>query len=332
MPTVRPIRPIEEAELLAIIDRTADAYFDRLLAAWAAAVAHAVRKSDPAYRLVTALRQRNVSAVVSSIDWQALEAGLTNATKVRSVLQLFEDLMVEGARVGRLLVPARPLLPSPLTDEQFKARVHAWVERFGAARVRGITEQTRKGLRLVLAESWRGSTPYQWTAKELRGLIGLDARQGKALARYAQQLVGSVQPSGRKRTAGEISRMVETRRRRMIAERSVRIARTEAYQAAAVGMREWWREQVRQGNIDADAYRREWVARPAGADPPVCPWCRALDGKRIKISGERWKSSQYGAVDNPPLHVRCLCGQRLVPVELPEVEPGEFQGDVADAA
>src|SRR5262245_8017994 len=121
MPPFRALRTVPEEAAIQLLDRAADTFFDQLLDSWSAALVGA-QSSDDRLRLNTALALQNPTAAVDAIDWRGLERELLRTTGSNAFLGSLGRLALEGAAVGRRLVPgrARSRLPEPLTDAEFR--------------------------------------------------------------------------------------------------------------------------------------------------------------------------------------------------------------------
>lgn len=83
--------------------------------------------------------------------------------------------------------------------------------------------------------------------------------------------------------------------------RSLRIARTEATRILNQGTIQAFKSSGVSG-------QKEWIAT---MDERTCPWCRALDGKKVGLS-ETFESDGM-ALDHPPRHPNCRCSVIMLP-------------------
>ena len=165
--------------------------------------------------------------------------------------------------------------------------------------VTGVTAQTRKALRAVIARSFSEGLSSRDTAKLIKPLIGLTERQAIAVVnrRAANVAKGWAQDRLAKDAAAYAQRLLKAR--------SVLIARTELASASTAGQVSRWTQAKAQGLIDGSMVQ-VWITTP---DDKLCPVCEAIDGQTTVIGGTF--RTDTGDVSGPPAHPNCRCALGL---------------------
>lgn len=164
-----------------------------------------------------------------------------------------------------------------------------------------VTAESRRAIRTIVATAIEQGITVRDTARLIRQVVGLNARQASALARFRQRLA-----DGRV-TGAALERQVDRYYRRLLRQRAELIARTEIMTAQARGQEEVWSEAMARDLIQRDEMERVWIVTP---DDRLCPDCAGMDGARAPIGGVF--TSPIGPVVGPPLHPHCRCAQGLV--------------------
>jgi hypothetical protein len=177
----------------------------------------------------------------------------------------------------------------------------------GAAFVRGVTDETRRAIRTVVARAFNeGITPRD-TARLLRPMIGLTERQATAVVNRQLRLVKAGW------SVTDVSRLTARYAEQLRRRRALTIARTEIIRAEADGALASWR-QAQQSGLLSQAARKIWTVSD---DDRLCPFCAPLDGATATLDGEF--STGLTKVQGPPLHPNCRCA---IAVDIP-VPPRE---------
>ena len=157
----------------------------------------------------------------------------------------------------------------------------AWAEKHCAKLVREVTEETRAGIRDVIARGVKEGKSVPRMAKEIRPLVGLTSRQSMAVANYDEWLIMN-RPE---LSATEVSRRVDVYARRMHRRRAKMISHTESAFAVDEGTLQGY-EQVGVKEVE--------ILLAEGA----CDDCVELAQKRYK------PSEAHGIL---PAHPVCRC-------------------------
>lgn len=181
---------------------------------------------------------------------------------------------------------ARPPDVSLIFNASNPEAIKAALEK-SAELVMSISEETRTGIRNSIARAIDEGRPPRIAAKDIRDMIGLNARQ--------QQSIDSMRDDG----ASDLEIAKATRE--ALNYRAEMIARTETMRASNLGQRALWDVADEAGLIDATA-TREFVATP---DERECPVCAGLDGKTFGL--DEPIHTDFGDVTEPPVHPNCRC-------------------------
>lgn len=159
--------------------------------------------------------------------------------------------------------------------------------------IQDVTKKTREAVGAIIESAMKvGKHPYQ-SAREIKQVVGLDARRAQALAGYRKALEegssralaldigGNAAASIRSAyyndsmTQDKINKLVEGYRQRLLRQRAQTIARTESMRAASMGNREAWTQALEQTNQPLASFKRYWIAtnddrtRPDHLEIPV---------------------------------------------------------------
>jgi hypothetical protein len=201
------------------------------------------------------------------------------------------------------------------------------VRTYGFNLIRQITDDTRDGIRAIVAHAMEyGGHPTE-QARQIRSLIGLTESQADAVANFRDMLEngdrealtramrdrrfdGTLrQALGDNPTATlspeQIERMTGRYAERMLNMRAETIARTETINAARLGTQAAWRQAAEDGLLDMNTIRQGWMVTP---DDRLCVYCAAvplLNPEGVPL-GQQF-STPLGPVDGPTLHPLCRC-------------------------
>lgn len=206
------------------------------------------------------------------------------------------------------------------------------VRTYGFDLIQQISEDTRVGIRQIVADAMEfGGHPYD-QARQIRSLIGLTEDQANAVSNFRTMLENRDRAALTReirdrrfdgtleRALGDnptvdlsqeqIDRMVERYAARMLDYRAKNIARTETINAARIGTQESWHQAVENGLLDATKVRQGWLVTP---DDRLCIYCAAvplMNPKGVPL-GEQFHTP-LGPSDGPGLHPSCRCAVYLL--------------------
>lgn len=201
------------------------------------------------------------------------------------------------------------------------------VRTYGFNLIRQITDDTRDGIRAIVAHAMEyGGHPYE-QARQIRLLIGLTESQADAVANFRRMLEegdadaltralrdhrfdGTLrQALGANPTLTltdeQIDKMVARYAERMLNARAENIARTETINAARLGTQAAWRQAAEDGWLEHAKIRQGWMVTP---DDRLCVYCAAVPllNPEGVLLGQQFVTP-LGPVDGPTLHPLCRC-------------------------
>lgn len=206
------------------------------------------------------------------------------------------------------------------------------VRTYGFNLIQQISDDTRDGIRAIVANALEyGGHPYE-QARQIRNLIGLTDSQAEAVDNFRTLLEdgdrGALDRALRDRrfdstleqalgqastielSPEHIDRMVDRYAERMLNARAETIARTETINAARLGTQNAWVQATENGLLDRTTVRQGWLVTP---DDRLCVYCAEVpemnpDGVPL---GQKFKTP-LGLSDGPALHPNCRCALYLL--------------------
>jgi hypothetical protein len=268
------------------------------------------RLEGPSRRRIEAAVEQARAGIAEEAIAEALRTLNTDAVlRVLLVDRVAEGLATAAVAVSReMIAGAGPLVVDRLSAqlavqiewEAVSHRAFVWVRRHGAELVTQIGESTREALAGIVEHAFREPLSQAATAKLIRGAVGLNAPQSRALDRYWRDLAAAVGDGTI--SQARAAQLGERYRQRLLKHRAMVITRQESATAGNQAQREVWRAVP-----EADAaYVREAVA--IMKDGRICAGCHERHGWRAPIGG----AYQDGSDGPPWVHVTCRCGERLV--------------------
>lgn len=180
--------------------------------------------------------------------------------------------------------------------------VQDWADRRGAEFVTSVTNNQMEGLRAVVQRaSVLQDINVDTLARAIRPLVGLYHQQSVANLRYFEKLI---QSGVKEKRALDLSIRYAARQHRY---RGYLIARTELAFSYNKGAHEGIKQAQAAGYMGK--VEKIWVT---AADERTCPYCSALDGKRIAMDEEFDFKTKLALSDprirlTPPAHPSCRC-------------------------
>ncbi len=211
-------------------------------------------------------------------------------------------------------VRTSPIPSTWFSLERWTNEAIRFVENRSAARIVGIDQATREGIRAIISEAFSefgtgrdGITRALVALDGSDGLrLGLDPRRSRTLVRWINENITPDIPAPRAR------KMIDRRYRQLLRQRAVVIAQTESVYTANAGYVEAVQLAVAEGQLDPNIYILEWVARVIR-----CPRCAAMDTSTREIHGGSFVSDGSGplgieAIAFPDLHPNGWCFIRTI--------------------
>jgi len=214
-------------------------------------------------------------------------------------------------------------IKTAFTLRQFEA------ERFLAANqeflASSIMIESKEAVRQVILNGFETGKAPRVMAREIKGMIGLNASQSQALinlettlnTRQAKGLGWPPRKIGLKQTPltdDRIDNLLTRSNKKMLRQRAEMLSRTESIRSANAGSQATWENAVSQGFLPSTV-RKIWQS---ALDERTCPFCNSLHGTTVEL-----KQSFSTSVENesggivtinephPPAHVLCRCSVSL---------------------
>ncbi len=172
--------------------------------------------------------------------------------------------------------------------------------------VTNVSQQSQQAIRDAITRSVMGQLDREETRAIIRGAIGLNARQGKALANFGASLFDQGNSNAFDMIAAYSDRLLD--------QRAATIARTETMTAANFGQVDAWSAMQAAGFLPDDA-TQVWLVTD---DDRLCDDCAPMGDQAVGIGGT-FQQTEKGVlpsdrepyagpeVDAPPLHENCRC-------------------------
>jgi hypothetical protein len=247
---------------------------------------NSLQKVNPAH-LEQAAAAGNVEAAVHAFDWQTFTQNFAPARD--AIVGTAVHTATSGAGMPTNLKVKLNFTASDSGAVKFAQT------RTGAL-IRDITEGQRDLVRGIITQSQRDGVSWKDTAKSIRQVVGLTNRQAVSLQSAADSFQKLALKSGLNPVDAQARADVQTNkyRDRMVADRSVAIARTEISFAQNAGRMMGWQAAITQGFISTESTKTWITAFP-------CPECAEYEGDTVPIN-EPFDNGE----DQPPLHPNCF--------------------------
>ena len=184
-------------------------------------------------------------------------------------------------------------------------RTLKYAQQQSALLVTNMTNQMQEVVRTVIGRAFADNVTVYDTARELRSVINLTARQEVTLTRFTEMNRTRLMQeglSGRKLET-KLNALVERQYKKMISQRSKVIARNEILVAENHGRFLGFTQSVEQGWAHPMSMKR-WST---STDERTCDICMPMNGKSVQ-----WNQSYPNGVFNPPAHIQCRCSISLL--------------------
>lgn len=229
------------------------------------------KKTEPGNLPAEIKKKKSKSQIIIDyVDWETIKKSGTSIIKPAylNIMEKSGNLSLAQARIEASFDVINP-------------RSVKWAEKYSYELITLVEEETKKGIREIVAHGLKEGKTLTQIAKDIGNLrdVGLNARQSASLLKYRKALEA-------KRLPKELYLQKYTKRYdRMLRERSRLIARTEVSRG------------VNEGYLDSlEGSRYEEVELSSAAD--ACAHCLSLAGQKFKRSEAR------GML---PLHPNCRC-------------------------
>jgi SPP1 gp7 family putative phage head morphogenesis protein len=225
-------------------------------------------------------------------------------TSLNKVVPNLANQVAASANISAKSLPKRITIESNFTATD--PRAIAWAQQRAGARVAGITRESQKAVAETIANGLKTSYTRQEVVERLRKIVGLDARQARALGNFYEKNLQQLLEEGYtyEEAVEEVTKLSKQYRERLLTQRATRIARTETLAAANAGRMLSWAEADSQGLLPPDSVKRWKTA----TDERTCPVCRPLHNVSVP-----WQSIFTTGDAMPPAHPNCRCTAVIIP-------------------
>jgi SPP1 gp7 family putative phage head morphogenesis protein len=225
-------------------------------------------------------------------------------SSLNSVVPNLANQVASSANISAKNLPKRISIESNFTAVD--PRAIAWAQQRAGARIQGITRESQKAVAESIVNGLKGGLTRDEVITRLRKIVGLDARQARALGAFYEKNLQQLLEEGYtyEEALAEVTKTSEQYRQRLLTQRATRIARTETLAAANAGRMLSWGEADAQGILPADSMKRWKTA----TDERTCPVCKPMHNVAVQ-----WQSSFSTGDVMPPAHPNCRCTAVIVP-------------------
>lgn len=267
---VSKARPSRRAQTNALLN-IADGMEPKLRRRWVEAI-RAIEAKIGGKRLLEALATGTPEEIIAALGLQDIGAQLG----------AFLDTVQETYRKGAVATVQQAAdgiagIKAVVRFDETNPRAVSYAQRYSYDLITRATDEIRNATRdSVLAGIAEGRNP-RTMIRDLKQVIGLDARRAKALSNYRRMLqegnptasrrdipardaslIETTFEAGNRLPAARINELVEAYRDRLLRQRAETIARTESMRAVSNGNREAWKQVVEGSGIAADRFVRFW--------------------------------------------------------------------------
>ena len=240
--------------------------------------------------IVKALFSGKVETVFKTLPWNKLGK------------QLGASVDGIGIAAQRAAESADKLLPKPLglNYDVRNPRLDKYLTQRTGEMITVVQEGTLQAVRDSTKRAFTSGLTPRDVAAEIRGSIGLNARQARALTNYRDNLEKSGTAPGR------IDSLAEAYGERLLDQRAIMIGRTEVANAINEGQQSVW-DTAKEEGLLPDSAKRVWIV-----DGDPCPQlCLPMSMVAVGID-EPWTLPDGRKVETPSYsHPHCMCLAQL---------------------
>lgn len=181
----------------------------------------------------------------------------------------------------------------------------AYAQQQSATLVTNMTSQMQEIVRQVIGNSYSSNMTVWDTARELRSVINLTARQEATLSRFIDMNRARLMAEGYtgRKLEKKLDELVERQYKRMVSQRSKVIARNEILVAENQGRMLGFEQSIEDGWAHPKSVKR-WST---STDERTCSICMPMNGASVQ-----WNVSFPNGVYMPPAHIMCRCSISLL--------------------
>jgi hypothetical protein len=266
-------------------------------------------KLTPAARaaLLNAMQQMSEQVSIPALTKAIQQGNIGAALKAVKSVQFPKHLQPFAMVIGDVFQQAAKLTMQPFVqvDPAFikKNPLAQAAADWSGQKITLINEQTRNAVRVLIRKGLTDGIEPKRLAKEIKPLIGLNARQAIAV----QNARASWLQAGLDAASVDAKALQYTEKLRKY--RALMIARTETIGASNRGQLHGWRRGAQNGLLDPATTKRKWIA--AKGSGRTCDLCNAMHNSVISGLQETFTTPK-GPLQHPPLHPNCRCTIGLV--------------------
>ncbi|MGE0289051.1 MAG: phage minor head protein [Bradyrhizobium sp.] len=265
-----------------------------------------LRDNVPTAEVARLLQGGDIAGVLEAVPIDTILAPRIKADVLRVFRDLYEAAGEKATADLKDKLIGKDLAFSTRVEEHafevMNRRGLEFLERYGAERVKQITDDTKAALRGLIAEMHEQGVPTYQQAQRIKELVGLTTQHVTAVENLRQRLRDEgVAPK-------RIEALVARKARELHHLRATNIARTEAMFAASAGQRESWQQAADEDLFDPETATRVWST---ALDEATCDICSPMDGQEVRYD-QPFITGDGEEIDMPPAHVNCLPGDALV--------------------
>ena len=225
-------------------------------------------------------------------------------TSLNRVVPNLANQVAASANISAKDLPKRISIESNFTAAD--PRAVAWAQQRAGARIAGITKESQKAVAEAISSGLKTALTRGEVVERLRNIVGLDARQARALGNFYEKNLQQLLEEGYtyEEAVEEVTKLSKQYRERLLTQRATRIARTETLAAANAGRMLSWAEADARGLLPPDSVKRWKTA----TDERTCPVCQPLHNVAVP-----WQGIFTTGDMMPPAHPNCRCTAVIVP-------------------
>lgn len=257
----------------------------RVAAAFRAAM-KGVRDRATLRALAAALERGEIGIALELAGAEAYRAALSGSGQAPGAASVQEELLAafrEGGVAGQRQLPRTLALRASL--DLTNPEAVKFVSEYLPTMIREVSEASQRAVQDAVLRGFREGRPLPTIARDVRDVVGLTSKQGRAVTNFRRQLEEGALDAGKppltrrlsaveRRQAHQIwaaggegrtkrvDALVDRYRESLVNRRAKDIARTEVHRAHLEGQEELWRQAEERGLIDPAVTRRFWVITP----------------------------------------------------------------------
>lgn len=240
-----------------------------------------------------AIATGNVERVVEAFPWDSTAETINQTAQVFG--QVTRDKIGDG-------------FPSVGFEGRFDytdPRATAYAQQQSATLVTNMTTQAQEVVRTVIGRAFEERMTVWDTARELRSVINLTARQEVTLSNFIDMNRARLMEEGLtgRKLEKKLNELVERQYKKMISQRSKVIARNEILVAENNGRFLGFEQSIEDGWASPVSVKR-WST---STDERTCSICMPMNGASVQ-----WNQSFPNGVYMPPAHIMCRCSISLL--------------------